>query len=179
MTKNLVRVEIDKYVHTLNVCFKDGRSDKAPEVLAFNLFLEVCSSELAACKKNVKKDLLQKNVAEQNLGKGVRDKWCVQGDVMRIYHRCRRRLCTPLDGRPDDSIQDMPLQGQRVTQGFFEDGSSFSLQDSWTHPRQAHHVTAKPWTGVSMFMRVPLRPESARETQSEGECQRHRLSQHS
>lgn len=90
----------------------------------------------------------------------LRDKWKIEeGCIVRVHRRARRALFTPLDVKMSDTMKDKQLDCLRVTRGFFEDGSSFVEKDSWTNPSRAHLVTAKPWTGVSVFM-CSERPES-------------------
>lgn len=89
---------------------------------------------------------------------GVRDQWV---------------LSEGLGVRVDDAVKNKQLGCCRVTEGFYEDGSSFVERDSWTNPSCAHFVTAKPWIGLKVFM-CSGRPESW-ESRSEGECRRHNL----
>lgn len=156
MTKNLNKQDIEKYIDKLGICFKECRSDIAPGLHALQVASELCSSELSDCEKKVK------NIPRGHQGKGVRDKWHVADDVVVLIGdhggNCSRHwMSRPMMSRT------LHYKGIRATRGIYEDGASFRMTDSWTNPSRAHHVTTKPWTGVSVCVAMPCGPGSLKE----------------
>lgn len=98
---------------------------------------------------------------KKNGKKAERDKVSMHEEcIVRVHQRSRRKLFTPPDVKTYDSLHESDFGGLRVTKGVCEVGSSFCVKDFWLNLRRAHHVMAKPWTGVSVLMAVAMRPES-------------------
>ena len=147
MTKNLDAVKIEEHLSRMSIEFRTGRSEKASSLYAMGRGGARTDDESIAGKRRGGDD------GDQRTRK-AKDWWERRGNTMvRLHLKERRALFTPVDvDMPEVKDYDVSVGTSRMTEGTYDDGTTFSICDDWTVLANAHGVMHKPWTGFTTLV---------------------------